>query len=77
MAQHEAHRPHVYIGGVEVVGHWIGEFEVDTEEIMHYCETEVDDTRMWDLCMRMAICIEEYQQWWDRVRKENGYDNRD
>lgn len=71
----EAHHPDQYVGGVEIVGNWVGDFEVTTEELFHYCENEVDNTQMWDLCMRMVVTIEEYQSWWKRCRASVGDDD--
>ena len=64
------HKPDVYIGGVEIVRRWVGDFQITKDEIFSYCEREVDSLEVFDLCMRMIVCIEEYEDWWKRVNEE-------
>lgn len=67
------HLPQFYIGGVMVPGNegkWIGTtLWLTQEEIFAYCEAEVSELHEWDVCMRMCICIEEYEKWWSNVRR--------
>lgn len=71
--ERQPHKPELYIGGVEAPGKegvWIGTtLWLTQEEIMKYCEEEVEELHEWDMCMRMAICIEEYEKWWSNVRR--------
>lgn len=62
------HRPELYIGGVEVDGHWIGNtLWLTSDGLYQYCEEDVEDLAVFDVCMRMVICIEEYQTIWRRI----------
>lgn len=61
------HQPQLYVGGVELKDVWLGaDLWLTSDEIFAFCEEEVEELHQWDLCMRMAICIEEYQAWWRR-----------
>lgn len=73
MTDHEPHRPYAYVGGIELVGQWVGDFEVTILELHNFKQNEADDDKVKDLCDRMINTITEYKTIWRKMR--NGNDN--
>jgi len=67
------HQPKFYVSGVYLKERdtWMGDFYATCDELLNYSENCVNTVEELSIVLTMATAQAEYEEWWEKVRKEN------
>ena len=65
-----AHLPKHWVAGICLEDEWRGEFYATSDELIQWCEDEMQDELVVLLVLDLCEAQKVYEDWWEKVKNE-------